>query len=87
MQRIDAGVTRPKAAPRAPLPMPPAFAEALAGAAVAKAHFDGFSPGYQRDYLEWIGEAKRDSTRQQRIAQAIEWLSDGKHRGWKHEKH
>jgi len=87
MQRIDAGVTRPKAAQRAPLPMPPAFAEALAGAPAAKAHFDGFSPGYQRDYLEWIGEAKRESTRQQRIAQAIEWLSDGKRRHWKHETH
>ncbi len=87
MQRIDAGVTRPRAAPRAPLPMPPAFAEALAGAAAAKAQFESFPPGYQRDYLEWIGEAKRESTRQRRIAQAIEWLSDGKRRHWKHETH
>lgn len=87
MQRIDAGVTRPKVAQRAPLPIPPAFVKALAGAVAAKAHFEGLAPGYQRDYLEWIGEAKRESTRQQRIAQAIEWLSDGKRRHWKHETH
>lgn len=87
MQRIDTGASRPKAAPRLALPMPPAFAEALATAPAAKAHFDGFTPGYQRDYLEWIGEAKRDSTRQQRIALAIEWLSDGKRRNWKHQTH
>ncbi len=87
MQRIDAGTVAPKRAPRAPLPMPPAFAQALAQAPAAKACFEGFAPGYQRDYLEWIGEAKRETTRQQRITQAIEWLSDGKRRHWKHEKH
>ncbi len=87
MQRIDAGTTAPRRAPRAPLPMPPAFAQALAQAPAARACFDGFAPGYQRDYLEWIGEAQRETTRQQRIAQAIEWLSDGKRRNWKHEKH
>ena len=87
MQRIDSGTKAPRRAPRAALPMPPAFALALDAAPAAKAHFQAFTPGYQRDYLEWIGEAKRETTRQQRITQAIAWLSDGKHRNWKHEKH
>lgn len=87
MQRIDSGAKAPRSAPRAPLPMPPAFAQALAGAPAAKAAFEGFAPGYQRDYLEWIGEAKREATRDQRIAQAIAWLSEGKQRNWKHQKH
>ncbi len=87
MQRIDSGTKAPRRAPRAALPMPPAFALALDAAPAAKAHFQAFAPGYQRDYLEWIGDAKRDSTRNQRIEQSIAWLSDGKHRNWKHEKH
>ena len=39
----------------------------------------------QRDYFEWIAEAKQDATRQKRIATAIEWLSEGKRRHWKYQ--
>jgi hypothetical protein len=39
----------------------------------------------QRDYLEWIAEAKQEATRQKRIATAIEWLGEGKRRHWKYE--
>lgn len=88
MQRNEAGKKQkriPKKKPVA-LQMPDAFADALAKDRRAKKHFDGFAPGYRRDYLEWILDAKRDSTRDRRIAQAIEWLRDGKHRNWKYEK-
>ena len=51
----------------------------------AKAALDGFPPSAQRDYLEWISDAKQDATRQKRIATAIEWLSEGKRRHWKYE--
>lgn len=85
MQRIDAGTPAIKRAPRATLPMPPEFATALAAHPEAKTVFDGFAPSYQRDYLEWIGEAKRDATRQQRITQSLQWLAEGKRRHWKHE--
>ncbi|MBN8801359.1 MAG: hypothetical protein ABS96_21465 [Lysobacteraceae bacterium SCN 69-123] len=87
MQRIGAGAPALKRGPRPPLTMPPALARALAAAPQASATFDGFPPGARRDYLEWIGEARRESTRQQRIAQAIEWLAQGKRRHWKHERH
>jgi uncharacterized protein YdeI (YjbR/CyaY-like superfamily) len=65
--------------------MHPEFAAALAKAAKAQATLDGFPPSAQRDYLDWIGEAKQDSTRQKRIADAIEWLSEGKRRHWKYQ--
>ena len=65
--------------------MHPEFAAALAKAPKAKAVLDGFSPSAQRDYLEWISEAKQDATRQKRIADAVEWLSEGKKRHWKYE--
>ena len=74
-----------KHAPKPPPQMHPEFAEALAKAPKAKAALDGFPPSAQRDYLEWIDEAKQDSTRQKRIATAIEWLSEGKRRHWKYQ--
>jgi uncharacterized protein YdeI (YjbR/CyaY-like superfamily) len=73
---------------REPKPMPalhPAFAEALDKAPKAKQAFDAFPPSCRREYLEWIDEAKRDETRQKRIATAIEWLGEGKRRNWKYE--
>lgn len=63
----------------------PAFAKALAAAPKAKTVLDGFPPSAQRDYLEWISEAKQDATREKRIATAIEWLSEGKRRHWKYQ--
>lgn len=71
----------PKAVPE----MHPDFSAALAKAPRAKAALDGFPPSAQRDYLEWISEAKQDSTRAKRIATAIEWLSEGKRRHWKYQ--
>lgn len=71
----------PKPAPT----MHPAFAAALAKTPKAKAVLDGFSPSAQRDYLEWIAEAKQDATREKRIATAIEWLGEGKKRHWKYQ--
>jgi len=77
---------KPKHSPKPPPEMHPAFAAALARAPKAKAVLDGFPPSAQRDYLEWISEAKQDSTRAKRIATAVEWLAEGKRRHWKYEK-
>jgi uncharacterized protein YdeI (YjbR/CyaY-like superfamily) len=76
---------KPKHAAKPPPKMHPDFAAALAKAPKAKAAFDGFPPSAQRDYLDWIAEAKQDSTRAKRIATAVEWLSEGKRRNWKYE--
>jgi len=58
---------------------------ALGKAPKAKAALEGFPPSAQREYLEWIGEAKQDGTRRKRIGDAIQWLSEGKRRHWKYE--
>lgn len=86
MQRIEQGAPQRVLKPRAPVPMHPAFAKALAGHPQARQVFDGFAAGYQRDYLEWIEQARTDATRDKRIAQSLEWLAQGKHRNWKYEK-
>ena len=71
--------------PKPPPEMHPEFAAALAKAPKARAALDGFPPSAQRDYFEWITEAKQDATRHKRIATAVEWLSEGKRRHWKYQ--
>ncbi|HET9909086.1 MAG TPA: YdeI/OmpD-associated family protein [Anaerolineales bacterium] len=44
----------------------------------AKAFFDKLSYTHQREYVMWINEAKREETRQNRIAKTIEMLKQGK---------
>jgi uncharacterized protein YdeI (YjbR/CyaY-like superfamily) len=46
--------------------------------------FENFSPSHRREYVEWIVEAKRDETRQKRLATTLEWLAEGKSRHWKY---
>ena len=71
--------------PKPPPELHPEFAAALAKAPKAKAALDSFPPSAQRDYLDWIGEAKQDATRRKRIDTAVEWLNEGKRRHWKYQ--
>jgi len=77
---------RPKPAPRPELPVPEELAAGLAAAPKAQATWDAFAPSHRREYVEWIGEAKRPETRAQRVAQAIEWIAEGKSRNWKYQR-
>ena len=63
----------------------PEFAEALKANPKAQETLEGFSPSARREYVDWIADAKQDKTRSKRIADAIEWLSEGKKRHWKYE--
>jgi uncharacterized protein YdeI (YjbR/CyaY-like superfamily) len=84
----DAGVTIKKApkAPPKPIVVPTDLAAALAKNKKAKAAFDGFPPSHQREYLEWITEAKRVETRTRRLQTAIAQMAEGKPRNWKYMK-
>ncbi|MEO7366191.1 MAG: YdeI/OmpD-associated family protein [Sphingomicrobium sp.] len=86
--KLAASAPAPRQTKHAPKPPPelhPDFAAALAKAPHAKAALDGFPPSAQRDYFEWISEAKQPATRAKRIATAVEWLSEGKRRHWKYQ--
>lgn len=83
--QIAPAARTPKHEPKPTAQLHPEFAAALGKSPDAKAALDGFPPSAQRDYLEWIAEAKQDATRHKRIATAIEWLSEGKRRNWKYE--
>lgn len=45
---------------------------------LAKANFEKLSYTHQREYVRWINEAKKDETRQKRVAKTIEMLKQGK---------
>jgi hypothetical protein len=58
---------------------PPAdLAAALAGDPRAHAAFAGLSYTHQREYVEWVAQAKRDETRRRRLEQAVAMLRDGR---------
>ena len=88
MQLIDDGVTaRPAktAEKKSPAAVPDDLAAALKNNRKAQATFDAFPPGQQREYIDWLTGAKREETRVRRLAQAVEWMADGKRRNWKYE--
>jgi bacteriocin resistance YdeI/OmpD-like protein/uncharacterized protein DUF1905 len=60
--------------------VPEALAAALAGDPAAKAVFDQLSFTHRKEYARWIEEAKRDETRERRVAQALEMLREGETR-------
>jgi len=72
--------------PKPPAELHPEFAAALKDNPKANEVLAGFPPSAQREYLDWVAEAKQDKTRAKRIADAIEWLGEGKRRMWKYEK-
>jgi uncharacterized protein YdeI (YjbR/CyaY-like superfamily) len=72
-------------APKPPVEAPAEFTAALKKNKAANAAYAALSPSCKREYAEWIAEAKRPETRQRRIAQAVEWIGEGKQRNWKYQ--
>jgi len=88
MRLNDENIKVPKKKPmkKADSAMPDVLLEALARSDAAAQTFEKFPPSAQREYIEWITDAKTDVTRDKRLATTIEWLSEGKRRNWKYEK-
>jgi hypothetical protein len=82
----DVKPDRSRRPPRKPLPVPDDLASGLRGNRAARETFGRLPPSQQRDYIEWITEARREATRATRLATTLEWLAEGKHRNWKYER-
>jgi uncharacterized protein YdeI (YjbR/CyaY-like superfamily) len=81
----DDGVKSPRVVKaRKELKTPSYFLDALKKNKKALASFEAFSPSHKREYVEWITEAKTEPTREKRMDQALEWISEGKPRNWKY---
>lgn len=57
--------------------IPPDFQSALENNPVAKAYFNQLAFSHQKEYVQWIEEAKRELTRQKRIDETIKTLNQG----------
>ena len=88
MKLNEAGVklpAKPKSEEKKELVAPDYFLAALKKNKKALAAFDGFSYSHKKEYVDWITEAKREETREKRLATALNWLAEGKSRNWKYE--
>ncbi|MEQ1605516.1 MAG: YdeI/OmpD-associated family protein [Pyrinomonadaceae bacterium] len=84
----DDGIKVVKAKPtaeRKEMVVPAILIEALARDEAAAATFEKFPYSKRKDYVEWITDAKSETTREKRLATMIEWLAEGKARHWKYE--
>ena len=87
MKLNEEGVKSPtRSKPKAPreLVIPDDLASALRANPAAPATFEKFNPSNNREYVDWINEAKTQATRTRRLEQAIEWMAEGKPRNWKY---
>lgn len=84
----EQGVKLPakKKTAKRPLETPPELLAAFHRNKAARLGFEGLSPSHQREYIEWITEAKQEATRERRLAKALEQLGEGKSRNWKYER-
>lgn len=85
--RLDECVPPPRAVrdtPRPLPPMPPKLEAALRKNKAARVFFDSLKPTYQREYLIWVGTAKRPETQQRRLEETVTALAAG--RKWVHRK-
>lgn len=60
--------------------VPKALAAALDDDPTAAAAFAALSYTHRKEFARWIDDAKRDETRQRRVAQALQMLREGKTR-------
>ena len=60
--------------------VPAELAEALAADPVAAKGFNGLAYSHRKEYAAWVADAKREETRQRRVAQAVERLRKGRRR-------
>ncbi len=58
--------------------VPPELAEAMTRDQAAATAFAGLSYSHRREYVEWIGGAKKPETRERRVRQALRMLAEGR---------
>lgn len=87
MELSDKGVVIKHTAPSAKLLIVPAqLQKALNQNKEAQINFEKMPPSHRKEYIQWINDAKTETTRDKRIATTIEWVAEGKSRNWKYER-
>jgi len=88
MELNEKGIKPPKNPPRTKetLLVPEDLKDALQENASALNTFENFSYYNQKEYIEWLEDAKTDTTRKKRLQTAIQYMQEGKPRNWKYMK-
>ncbi|KXS44149.1 YdeI/OmpD-associated family protein [Methanolobus zinderi] len=63
------------------LVIPPEIEKVLSANKRAWENFNNLAPGYKRQYIEWILDAKKEETRQRRLKEVISRLEENKKPG------
>jgi len=88
--RINAAGTpekiKKKIARKKLLKAPVYFIDALNSNKKASEKFQLFTDAQRNEYIEWVTDAKTETTRNNRLKSMIEWVRDGKPRNWKYMK-
>ncbi len=74
---LNPDILPPPPRQRGPVEVPEILANALKKNKKAAATFANFAPTYQREYIYWVSTAKREETRQRRLAETMAALSAG----------
>lgn len=63
--------------------VPAELAEALAKDERARLNFEKLAPSYRRQFIYWVGTAKRQETRRKRVAEAVKMIREDRRLGMK----
>ena len=66
--------------------VPECLVEALQENPLAAETWDKFAYSHRKEYVNWINDAKTEATRDNRLANTIEWLAEGKAQNWKYSR-
>jgi uncharacterized protein YdeI (YjbR/CyaY-like superfamily) len=80
------GPGKPKPDPNRKVVVPKDLAALLAKNANARATYEEFPFSKKNEYVTWINDAKREETREKRLATTVKQLAEGKSMMWKYEK-
>jgi uncharacterized protein YdeI (YjbR/CyaY-like superfamily) len=61
--------------------VPAELTEALAKDERARLNFEKLAPCYRKQFIGWVGTAKREETRSKRVAEAVRMLRENKRLG------
>ncbi len=79
LNESESRAAEPRAARKA-LALPPDMELCLKRDEEAWQHWERFSHGHKKEYLEWITDARQEETRKRRIAKALEMIREGQGR-------
>lgn len=69
---------KPKRKPKSEIVIPEELAKAFKKKKTSKALFEKLSPGKQREVVEYIDQAKRQATKDNRVVKCLELMKEGK---------